>query len=227
MFDRFRAAMAARDATRRARKARLNALTADTDAAVTRLRAATDRMQTIVDDATSGPSGPFRHEPPCDLTGCASRRPDLHTYDSRCTGAYDCPVTRHVHGCFADLDGSRCDDPGDHGPVNITSGRILMGTFPASALAVKAGALDPGTIVSGKIMAHGGYLPVGHHRAQALASVPGHEQVRARIAERQREMEAQLDAIDDFVVLGCPTHERFRGLNAPAETCCADATPAT
>lgn len=31
-----------------------------------------------------------------------------------CTGARNCASRLHVHGCFADLDGTRCDDPEDH-----------------------------------------------------------------------------------------------------------------
>lgn len=31
-----------------------------------------------------------------------------------CTGAGNCPARVHVHGCFADRDGTRCDDPEDH-----------------------------------------------------------------------------------------------------------------
>lgn len=31
-----------------------------------------------------------------------------------CTGAGDCAAARHDHGCFADVDGSRYDDPDDH-----------------------------------------------------------------------------------------------------------------
>lgn len=31
-----------------------------------------------------------------------------------CTGDYDCAASVHVHGCFADVDGASCDDPGEH-----------------------------------------------------------------------------------------------------------------
>lgn len=31
-----------------------------------------------------------------------------------CRGDDSCPAPTHVHGCYADLDGERCDDPRDH-----------------------------------------------------------------------------------------------------------------
>ena len=31
-----------------------------------------------------------------------------------CTGRPDCSSALHEHGCFADLDGTRCTDRGDH-----------------------------------------------------------------------------------------------------------------
>lgn len=31
-----------------------------------------------------------------------------------CDGSGHCPAPLHVHGCYADLDGSTCDDPSDH-----------------------------------------------------------------------------------------------------------------
>lgn len=33
--------------------------------------------------------------------------------DGTCTGAADCRVPLHVHGCYADTRGN-CDDPEDH-----------------------------------------------------------------------------------------------------------------
>lgn len=41
-------------------------------------------------------------------------------YKAECSGSGDCPAYYHEHGCFADLDGSTCNDPADHmilGPV--------------------------------------------------------------------------------------------------------------
>lgn len=32
----------------------------------------------------------------------------------KCEGSSLCTAPQHVHGCYADLDGSACDDPGDH-----------------------------------------------------------------------------------------------------------------
>lgn len=37
-----------------------------------------------------------------------------------CDGSGRCPAPLHVHGCYADLDGSACDDPSDH-PASSTS----------------------------------------------------------------------------------------------------------
>lgn len=31
-----------------------------------------------------------------------------------CDGSSECIATVHVHGCFADRDGARCNDPDDH-----------------------------------------------------------------------------------------------------------------
>lgn len=31
-----------------------------------------------------------------------------------CDGSGDCFSTLHIHGCYADRDGARCDDPSDH-----------------------------------------------------------------------------------------------------------------
>jgi uracil-DNA glycosylase len=31
-----------------------------------------------------------------------------------CDGSFICDSAKHVHGCFADRDGTACDDPGDH-----------------------------------------------------------------------------------------------------------------
>lgn len=31
-----------------------------------------------------------------------------------CEGHHECPAGLHVHGCYADVDGARCDDPADH-----------------------------------------------------------------------------------------------------------------
>ncbi len=39
-----------------------------------------------------------------------------------CTGAGTCNAPTHVHGCFADRDGSRCDDPADHPRAAVPSG---------------------------------------------------------------------------------------------------------
>lgn len=36
------------------------------------------------------------------------------TFITACTGAEDCPSRHHIHGCFADLDFRRCDDPVEH-----------------------------------------------------------------------------------------------------------------
>jgi len=32
-----------------------------------------------------------------------------------CSGAYDCPASRHMHGCFSDS--GDCELPGEHEPV--------------------------------------------------------------------------------------------------------------
>lgn len=41
------------------------------------------------------------------------RRLDRSAVDE-CTGAANCAARVHVHGCFADVNGARCDDPEDH-----------------------------------------------------------------------------------------------------------------
>lgn len=42
-----------------------------------------------------------------------------HRDHEPCTGAGDCPSRLHEHGCYADLDGSACNDPDDHGHTPI------------------------------------------------------------------------------------------------------------
>ena len=41
-----------------------------------------------------------------------------------CDGSGRCSASRHVHGCFADVDGSTCDDPGDHAAASCPTGCI-------------------------------------------------------------------------------------------------------
>jgi hypothetical protein len=47
--------------------------------------------------------------------------PPASTNERNCTGASDCSVALHIHGCFADLDGTACDDPGDHPASSVGS----------------------------------------------------------------------------------------------------------
>lgn len=35
-------------------------------------------------------------------------------YVAECSGAGNCQAYYHEHGCFADIDGTRCNDPDDH-----------------------------------------------------------------------------------------------------------------
>jgi len=45
----------------------------------------------------------------CPTLPCAA-----HRNHPACTGASDCPSGLHEHGCYADRDGSACNDPDDH-----------------------------------------------------------------------------------------------------------------
>lgn len=40
-----------------------------------------------------------------------------------CTGAADCRSGVHEHGCFADIDGTACDDPSDHPATDEEAGQ--------------------------------------------------------------------------------------------------------
>lgn len=45
----------------------------------------------------------------CPTQPCAD-----HRDAEGCTGAGDCPARLHEHGCYADRDGTACNDPEDH-----------------------------------------------------------------------------------------------------------------
>lgn len=44
---------------------------------------------------------------------CESHAPEQFE-PGACEGHACCTARLHVHGCYADLDGSQCDDPSDH-----------------------------------------------------------------------------------------------------------------
>lgn len=39
-------------------------------------------------------------------------------FATRCEGSGNCRAALHTHGCFADRDGTACDDPEDHADTN-------------------------------------------------------------------------------------------------------------
>jgi hypothetical protein len=54
----------------------------------------------------------------CPTLPCAA-----HRHLPPCTGAGDCPSGLHEHGCYADRDGSACNDPDDHREVASPPGQ--------------------------------------------------------------------------------------------------------
>lgn len=88
-----------------------------------------------IEEAVHG--GPFDED--TDLDGPADETPPLGS----CTGAADCPVVVHIHGCFADQ--GSCDAPDEHrasptAPQAELRARLDAATAPE---AVEAGRFAP------------------------------------------------------------------------------------
>jgi hypothetical protein len=52
-----------------------------------------------------------------ECTACLALDPEAQCLHD-CDGSSECFSVLHIHGCYADRDGARCDDPDDHAQVS-------------------------------------------------------------------------------------------------------------